>query len=175
MTGQSAGWRGWLALALLFVMLAAGCEGVGGTALPFTTLKQNFFLSNEEGEPRVFVSATERERDDLAFLIDRGGTDPILDQLYQIDYTQFFSVFIESESFGSSGFSITAQEVVRSGDTVTIRATLRKPASGEQTLQAFTQPYHLITVAKEGTWGKPIRFRLVVDGNQVTETTHTIP
>ncbi|NJO84227.1 MAG: protease complex subunit PrcB family protein [Blastochloris sp.] len=171
--GPACAPRGWL--ALLLVTLVAGCEGVGGTKLPFTTLVQGDFLSNAEGKPLVVVSATNRERDDLAFLIDRSGTDPVIEQLSMIDYNSFFSVLVVHGAVGSGGHSIVVQELVQQDNNVTIRAILKKPASGTLNDAAFTQPYHLITVTKEGVWGKPIRFRLVVDDNQVTETIHTIP
>jgi hypothetical protein len=56
-----------------------------------------------------------------------------------------------------------------------VQAEFISPSPGTRRIQAFTSPYHLIAVSKEGTWEQQIRFVLMVNGEPVAETTHFIP
>jgi hypothetical protein len=97
------------------------------------------------------------------------------DKLLQLDYDTQFALLVVRQSLGSSGHSATVQRVIRHDDHVRIEAVFSKPAPDEPVRAAFTEPHDLVTINKDGGWGRPITFDLVVDNQVIATTTHMIP
>jgi hypothetical protein len=145
--------------------------------LPFETMSQadGFDTGRSYGgeEPALLVIATrdEIEKPDL----DIQFSSELTDQLLNIDYNHFFAVMVFHGRIGSTKVSITVEQVTRQGKEVTINANIVRPAPGTRSNPAFTSPYHLIAISKEGKWSQDVKFVVVVDGKPVAETTHFIP
>jgi len=75
----------------------------------------------------------------------------------------------------SSGYQVTIRRIALQGDEVTVQAEFTEPQPKTFTLPAFTSPYHLVAVSKQGKWGQQIRFVLITDSEEVAETSHFIP
>lgn len=124
-------------------------------------------------EPNLLVIAESDE-------VDKPGLDvqfplEIADQLRQLDYDRFFAVLVLHGHIGSTGVSVTVQQIMRQDKKVTVLTEFVRPAQGTRMMPAFTSPYHLVAVSKQGEWEQQIRFVLVVDGEEVAETDHFIP
>jgi len=76
---------------------------------------------------------------------------------------------------GSTGVSVIVEQITRQDKEVVVQAKFVRPAPGTRTMPAFTSPYHLVAVSKQGKWGQQIRFVLVTDSEEVAETSHFIP
>lgn len=67
------------------------------------------------------------------------------------------------------------QQVVREDEQVIIRAKQSDPWPWQGRTTAMSEPYHMIAVQKQGEWGMPVGFELVIGGKVVATTAHTIP
>jgi hypothetical protein len=156
-----------------------------GTILPFTTLAQGaqLRLNQSLDPPKEFIITNTQEVD--AALRHAAG-DPLrlaispqlIEQLRQIDYSRSFAILALQGGQGTSGYSITVNQVVQQGDRVLVLASLVRPEDrGDPAAHSAveTDPYHLIVIPKTGTWGQDVRFELVDKGKVVAETTHFIP
>jgi hypothetical protein len=160
---------------LLILTGLLGCNALAPrTPLPFQTLIQRDFPSSPNIKARLELAATAREGDNLAYSI-RDVPATVTDSLRQLDYNRSFALLVVRESVGTSGSRITVDEITRQGDQVTVRVRLDSPAPDTIQLQSFMAPYHLLTVSKVGTWGLPIHFRVLAEGEVIAEATHIIP
>lgn len=142
--------------------------------LPFETLAQRDFINYREENPALFVITNDDEIDTLVPNVL--AEDPALvDQLRQLDYDRFFAILVLQGQKRSTGYAVSIKRIVRQGNQVTIDAEFVEPLPGTRRNPAFTSPYHLVAVSKEGQWGQEIKFVLVVNGETVAETTHFIP
>ncbi len=161
-----------LGLMMLLFALAACKPQI--EELSFETLAQGDFINYREENPALFVIMS---HDEIETLLSNVLTeDPALaDQLRQLDYNRFFAILVLQGRKGSTGYAVTVKQIVRQGNQVTIGAEFVEPLPGTRRSPAFTSPYHLVAVSKEGQWGQEIQFVLVVNGATVAETTHFIP
>lgn len=142
--------------------------------LSFETIAQRDFINYREENPALFVITNDDEIETLVSNVL--AEDPALaDQLRQLDYDRFFAILVLQGRKGSTGYAVTVKQIVRQGNQVTIDAEFVEPLPGTRRNPAFTSPYHLVAVSKEGQWGQEIKFVLVVNGATVAETTHLIP
>lgn len=142
--------------------------------LPFETLAQRDFINYREENPALLVITNDDEIKTLVpnVLVE----DPALaDQLRQLDYDRSFAILVLQGQKRSTGYAVTVKQIVRQGNQVTIDADFVEPLPSTFRKPAFTSPYHLVAVSKEGQWGQEIKFVLVVNGETVAETTHFIP
>jgi hypothetical protein len=159
---------------LLFIITA--CQ-TREQELSFETIAQGdgFYTGQGYGgeKPNLLVTASLDE-------INKPGLDvqfpsEVADQLRQLDYDRFFTILVLHGRVGSTRVSVTVQQITRQDEKVTIRAEFVKPSPGTRSEPAFTSPYHLVAVSKRGEWGQQIHFVLVVDSEEVAETSHFIP
>lgn len=142
--------------------------------LQFETLAQRDFINYREENPALFVITNDDEIETLTSNVL--AEDPALaDQLRQLDYDRFFAILVLQGQKRSTGYAVSIKRIVRQGNQVTIEAEFVEPLPGTRRNPAFTSPYHLVAVSKEGQWGQEIKFVLVVNGETVAETTHFIP
>lgn len=162
-----------LGLLVLWLILSQ----LQGENLPFETILQGdgFYTGQGYGreEPNLLIISIPKE-------VDVPGLDiqfppELAAQLRDLDYDHFFAVLILQGQQGSTGHSVTVQQVRRKGNQVIIKAKFVEPAPRALVGWLITSPFHLIAIPKQGTWGQPIRFVLMTDTNVVTETTHLIP
>ncbi|MGQ9503220.1 MAG: protease complex subunit PrcB family protein [Anaerolineae bacterium] len=163
-----------LLVALLFI--SAACHSREQN-LPFETISQGDGFHTGKGygqeEPNILIIAGSNE-------VDQPGLDiqfpaEISDQLRRLDYDQTFAILVLQGQKRISGYSITLQRIVYQNDQITVEAEFVEPALGSRIHPAFTSPYHLVAVSKEGKWGQQVKFVLMRDSQPVAETTHFIP
>jgi len=172
---------GWQLLILLIALLnGCGVPG-GGQALPFHTLSQGDGLDPQgRDKPVLFVIADAKEIDSFAQNVAKvepqldDQRQRLVDQVQKQDYQHVF-VILALQGTRTGGARVTVQQVTRQDDRVVIQAQFFTPPPGQPRPTIQTDPYHLIAVAKEGSWGRPIQFELLADGKQVAVATHVIP
>lgn len=125
------------------------------------------------GKPNLLVITDPDE-------IDNPGLDvqfpaELADQLRQLDYGRIFAILVLQGQKGSTGYAVTVQQITRQGSQITVKAEFVEPSPGTFIKPAFTSPYHLVAVSKEGKWGQQIKFVLVANDEPVAETRHFIP
>jgi hypothetical protein len=164
-------------LTLLTLLILIGCKGPEPQDLPFETIARGdgFYTGQGYGreEPNILVIAGPDE-------VDKPGLDvqfpsEVVHQLRQLDYNRFFAVLVLHGYVGSTGVSVTVQQITRQDKEVTIQANFVRPGPGTRSMPAFTSPYHLVAVSKRGEWGQQIHFVLLTDDEEVAETFHLIP
>lgn len=167
-------------LGLLVMMnIMTTCKSQEGE-LPFETIAKSNGPDNlglttyREEDPALLIIANDDEVDALVPTVL--AEDPVLaDQLRQLDYDRFFAILVLQGLKHQGGYSITVQRVVRQDDQINVHADFISPEPGTFRYQAFTSPYHLVQVSKEGQWGQEVTFVLVANGESVAETTHFVP
>ncbi len=145
-----------------------------GQELAFETIAQRDVINYREEKPALLVIVKATEVDDLSkniFAEDR----ELAVQLHTLDYDRSFAVLVLQGQKRIGGYSVIVQQIRRQGNQVTVKAQLVEPGLGSRIFGAFTSPYHLVAVFKQGAWGQPIRFVLVGNGNIVAEATHVVP
>ncbi|MGQ9482320.1 MAG: protease complex subunit PrcB family protein, partial [Chloroflexus sp.] len=142
--------------------------------LPFESIAQRDIINYREESPHLFIVANDEDIGTLSRNVL--AEDPTLaEQLSQLDYDLTFAVLVLQGQKGSTGYTVNIKQVVRQGNRVTIKAEFVEPSPGAFIKPAFTSPYHLVAVSKEGQWGQEVTFVLVVNDESVAETTHFIP
>ena len=139
--------------------------------LSFETIAQNDFSDYEQEMPALFIIAGDEDVDILANMLH----PRLIRQLRQLDYNQVFAILALQGRKGQGGFKTTVQGIGRLNDQVNVRTEFITPVLGSLNSQIFTSPYHLVVVRKEGRWGQPIQFALIVNGEVLMSTTHFIP
>ena len=103
----------------------------------------------------------------------------LTDTLRTVDYKKYFVVLVFRGVFDADdpnvNMTIEILKIVRSGDTVTVQARLRRPESGDLTQSTITSPYHIVKVAKNGVWKEEIRFNLEIGEKEILNRGHFIP
>jgi hypothetical protein len=163
-----------LAILIMLMVLAPrlynlATTGVfGGQALSFTTIDQGTGLRAgfQLQTPALYVIANDQDVDTLAqtvLPIDPQFYDKqrqIVDQLRQVDYNHSSAVLVLHGQRGSTRYGVTVQQLTRDDHRVRIGARFTEPGFMQGAGAAFTDPYHIVAVAKEGMWGRPIDFEL---------------
>ncbi len=163
-----------IAMLLGLLLLATTACQSQERELAFESIAQRDIINYREESPALFVIANKDEIDTLISTVL--AEDPTLvDQLRQLDYDRFFAILVLQGQKGSTGYTVTIKQVVQQGNRVTIKAGFVEPSPGAFIKPAFTSPYHLVQVSKEGQWGQEVTFVLVVNDESVAETTHFIP
>lgn len=164
---------------LVMIFIITTCNSQEGE-LSFETIAKSKGFGDfgltiyREEEPALLIIANDYEVDTLVPNVL--AEDPALvDQLRQLDYNRFFAILVLQGLKRQGGYSITVQRVVRQGDQVNVHAEFTEPEPGTRRIQAFTSPYHLIAVSKQGEWGQQFRFVLIADSEGIAETSHFIP
>lgn len=164
---------------LVLVFTIAACKSQEG-GLPFKTIAKSegfgdFGLTTyREEEPALLIIANDDEVDTLVPNVL--AEDPALvDQLRQLDYDRFFAILVLQGLKSTGGFSVTVQRISRQDNQITVWVQFVEPTPGTRRIAAFTSPYHLVAVSKQGEWGQQIRFVLIADSEEVAETSHFIP
>jgi hypothetical protein len=159
---------------LLFIVTA--CQP-NEQNLPIETISQGdgFYTSQgySQEEPALLVIVNPDE-------VDKPGFDvqfplELADQLRHLDYNHYFAILVFQGLKHQGGYSVTIQKVTREDDQVYVHAEFISPEPGSRRIQAFTSPYHLISVSKESTWDDQFNFLLIVDDKPAVEATHMIP
>lgn len=178
-----------LAILVLLTMLAPrlynfATTGIfSGQALSFTTIDQGDFLrgGSQLQTPTLHVIANAQDVGTLAqtvLTLDPQFYDKqqqIVDQLSKLDYNRSFAVLVLHGQRSSTGYGVTVQQLTRDDHRVRIGARFTEPGFMQGAGAAFTDPYHIVAVPKEGMWGQPIDFELYVGGQVVARTLHFIP
>jgi hypothetical protein len=166
-----------LCLALLAGLILCGCKGPEPQDLPFETIIQGdgFYTGQGYGreEPNILVIAGPDE-------VDKPGLDvqfpsEVAHKLRQLDYSRSFVILVLQGRKPSSGYQVTIQQIAQHGDRVIVQAEFTEPQSKTFTRPAFTSPYHLVSVSRQGRWGQQIHFVVRTDDKEVAETFHRIP
>ena len=183
-----------ICLALSFFALS-GCERIGISELPVTTgeekkLQELLFITLERTvisdelladkfrgpDLRIFTRPEDLEDEE-----ELSTVKELEDQLHALDYEHNFAILV-LEGYQSACRSKQAMvtQILRQGERIIVRAEFPGPPSeGELMLGAVCLPYHLVSVRKDGDWGREMTFVLegVTDGVETTliETKHFIP
>lgn len=164
-----------LGLMMLLFALAACKPQI--EELSFETIAQGdgFYTGRGYGEekPALLVIASPEEADKPG--LDVQFPSELADQLRTLDYTGNFVALVLQGQKRSTGYAVTVKQIVRQGNQVAIDAEFVEPLPGTRRNPAFTSPYHLVAIVKDGQWGQEVKFVLVVNGATVAETTHFIP
>ncbi len=159
---------------LLFVITACQPQE---RDLPFETIAQGdgFYTGRGYGEekPSILVIANVDEIDEPG--LDVLFSTELADKLRQLDYDRSFAILVLQGLKSTGGFSVTVQRISRQDNYVTVWVQFVEPALGTRRIAAFTSPYHLVAVSKQGEWGQQTHFVLVTDSEEVAETSHFIP
>lgn len=167
-----------LSVSLTLMLAVCAQDQVPVQVVPFTTIERGPGLPLKHRQPGLFVLTTSAEGDAL---FGQWPEEPITRRLPNLDYMQVFAIVVEQGQQGSTCSSVRFEQVTRVGDQVGVHVMFRKPhspAPGEPELLCngvVTYPYELITVRKDATWSRSIRFGLVVGGKTIATTTHAIP
>lgn len=156
---------------LLFVITACQPQE---RDLPFETIAQRDIINYREESPALLVITDDDAID--ALVPNVLAEDPALaDELGRLDYDRFFAILVLQGLKSTGGFSVTVQRISRQDNQVTVWVQFVEPALGTRRIAAFTSPYHLVAVSKQGEWGQQTHFLLVTDSEEVAETSHFIP
>src|SRR5206468_1418720 len=105
-----------------------------GTILAFTTAAQGIDLrSNPSLDPPKVIIITNTQEVDAALRQVAGDllrlvlSPNLVGQLRQIDYSRAFAILALQGGQGTSGYSITVNQVVRQGNRVLVLATFVRP------------------------------------------------
>lgn len=169
--------------ALLAGLVLPGCSGLGARNLSFETIAQESANSlitgrNWENQSGFFVitgpeevNSPQLDIPELQFRFPAA----LAEQLHALDYHRSFAVVVFRWLGATSDkYTVDILQVARDGENVVLKAHFGKPGQ-ELTLAAFSSPFHIIAVSKEGEWAQDIRFVLKVDGQVVKERTYFIP
>lgn len=177
-------WKQISLLALLALsIITASCQGEPSQTLSFETIEQEENLQNPEGDyayteptPALLIIAKPEEVDVPGLGVQ---FHPVLaERLRVLDYRRNFAVVILRGYLGatSPSYTIDILNVIQGGNEITLKTHLGEPEGDGWTRPAFSSPYHIILVHKEGgKWNRKIQFALEVDGQVVQEHTHFIP
>lgn len=142
--------------------------------LSFESIAQGDFINYREEQSAVFVIANNDGID--ALVPNVLAEDPaLINQLRQLDYNRFFAILVLQGLKGQGGYSVAVQRVYQQGDQINVEVEFTEPAPSTRRIQAFTSPYHLVVVSKQGEWGRQMNFALVSDSEEVAVTSHFIP
>jgi len=167
-----------LILALVALALLASCER-GGTDLPFKSVAQATKFGTgydySDTNPDLLVITSPEEVDTPG--VDVQFSPDLAEQLRTVDYrTQFVVIVFRGELGGTSpSYAIDVLEVTRSGNQVVVQTHFGELGPEQGALMALSSPYHVISISKEGQWGRKIHFVLKEDGKTVKERTYFVP
>lgn len=126
-----------------------------------------------ESGPAVFVVGRAEEVDTLTPTVF--DDHPALTaQLRQVDYDRHF-VLLALQGVRSPGHDITIRKITRREDRVSMWAEFVEIPPHEPQLGLNTYPFHLVAVAKNGSWGEQIHFDLMKGYKRVADTSQFIP
>lgn len=177
---------GWLALLFLATLGLPACGTFGGQSLPFQTIAQGeqlrsaAFEPQEYGKPEILVIAEPKDIDAFIQFIRMpdnppgGAADPqvrLVNQIRQIDYDANLLIIVLQGIQGMGGFKTDIQKIVRKEDEMQVDAEFIRPRGGPTIM---TDPYSVVSVAKNNLRGKTIRFVLWSNGKKVSEITYTV-
>ncbi|HEY4761224.1 MAG TPA: protease complex subunit PrcB family protein [Thermoguttaceae bacterium] len=128
-----------------------------------------------EREPDFLIITKPDEVDNPA--LDVQYPPDLIDQIRAVDYQNKIVLVVLRGSIGalSPEYTVEVLEVVRAGDNVVLKTHFGNPSPESVTLSAFSSPYQVVTVKRDGRWEQNIKFVLEVDGKAVKEHTHFIP
>lgn len=179
-----------IGVVLLLGLLLWGCISPKPHNLPFETIAAGPFVRSEgkvRGSPYMMVHGPVTEEPAILIIAapDQVNTpglgvqfpSDLADQLRAIDYGQQFVIAVFRELLDGQSPEYTAEirQVLRQGDKVVVQAHFGKPGPESGRFPAFSRPYRIIAVSKEGQWDQEIRFVLKVDDWVVSERTHFVP
>jgi hypothetical protein len=149
--------------------------------LTFTTLTQESSLSQLMSDTAaLYVVASSQEVDTLARAFEivpgdsaQGGR--LITSLRQVDYQQHFVVIAKRGQTSGSSQMITLRRMARRGTHVQIEARYQQNFSWQGDTSVVLEPFHVVTVSRDGTWHQPIQFEMEVAGRAVATTIHFIP
>jgi hypothetical protein len=147
--------------------------------LPFETIARGDGFgtvpSYGREEPNLLV-ITEPEQVDSPGL-DLQFPSDLAEQLHGVDYQSNFVIAVFRGRLGilSPKLDVEVLRVVRDGETVIVKARFGDSVIGERISPAFSSPYHIVAVSKEGEWSRDISFVLEVGGEEMAERTYLIP
>jgi hypothetical protein len=96
--------------------------------------------------------------------------------LEKLDYSSFFALAIFQGIKPTNRYSIEITRVTREGNTVNLETRIQNRDPELEAADVETSPYHLISIAKAGTWNGDFDFNVIQNGNIITSTTtHFIP
>jgi hypothetical protein len=147
------------------------------TDLPFDTIAQDdgFATGRSPADPNLVVISNPEQVDSPG--LDVQFPSNLAEQLRAVDYQTHFviAVFRGTLRGRSPKLDVEVLRIVRDRDRVVVQARFGHSVVGERSFPAFSSPYHIITVSKEGKWSRDIRFTLKVDEKEVVERTYFIP
>lgn len=164
---------------LLVVLLLCGCTEPQPQNLSFETISADVGFRtgrSYSGEAPDFLVITRPEEVDAPGLEIQFHSE-LAEQLRALDYQRSFVIvlFRGLLSGRSLEYTVDILGVARAGEKVVLRVHLGVPGPGSIVSQAYSSPYHIIAVPKEGKWAQDIHFVLEVDGQRVKEHTYFIP
>lgn len=164
-----------LLLAALGAILAAcrprQTEPTFGTIAPGEGLS----TGRNPADPNFLVISNPEEVDSPG--LDLQVPSDLAGQLRAVDYQNNFviAVFRGTLTGRSPELDVEVIRIVRSGDVVFVKARFGELERGKLILPAFSSPYHIVAVSREGQWSRNLRFVLEVDGEEAVERTHFVP
>jgi len=166
-------------VALLVWLILCGCKGPEPQYLAFETIDQDESgpsgRSYGEEEPNLLIITRPEEVDTPE--LDIQFPPALAEQLRALDYDRSFAIVVFRGLLGarSPEYTVDILQLIRYEERVVLKAHFGEPGLGSRRYPAFSSPYRVIEVSKEGRWSQEIRFVLEVDGQEVRERTHFIP
>ena len=148
-------------IALLAGLILSGCSQ--GQKLSFETIAtgEGFATGQSYGreEPDFLIITRLEEVDAPELEVQFPST--LADQLRALDYHRSFAlvIFYGSTTAMSPENPVDIRQIIRDGDKVVLKTHF----GGSWILPAYSSPYHIVTVSKEGKWAQDIRFVLEVE------------
>lgn len=100
-------------------------------------------------------------------------TADIRQSLQGIDFDKEIAVLLLVEQVPRA---VTVRGIERDKDVVLITLSSHDVTTGNYSIKGFTPPYMLLSITKDGVWGKDITFVVKTEnGSIVEETKHYIP
>lgn len=164
-------------LLLLAGLALCGCKAPEPQDLLFETIDQDKSGPSGRGygeeEPNLLIIAGSEEVDTPE--LDIQFPPALAEQLRALDYDRRFVVVVLRGLLVSSSpaYTVETRQVTRYGEKVVLKVHFGEPEGGSY--PAFSSPYQVIAVSKEGEWSREIRFVLEVDGKEVKERAHFVP
>lgn len=162
-------------MGLVSVVFIDVLQSSQSQTIPFSVFDEGHSLivtkdfHHRETDPPLIIFAS---RDDMNLPSNLEFPEPLADRIRQIDFENSFLILVDI------GFPVgeTVKSVARKQEKVFITTYDAPLGMGNIVLEEWTQPYELIKIDKDDTWGDQFHFILQGETRGVHgETIHFIP
>ena len=143
-------------MRLLALPLAAAVAAAA--VLPFRTIVQRAPLAERPAKPAVYLAT--KYLDLAPFLATLRADDRPKVKAVRLSDRAVVAVFMGTRP--TAGYAITVRRIAVANGRLTVTASTKEPGPDEIVVEAFTSPYHVVSVARSALGLKlPLSWRLV--------------